>query len=103
MFGGTAGADTVGEMLVHAVGHEELCIFRPAVESFGGLDLLLAQRIAMGLLCILLVWRAVADMAFDNDQARAAGLILDEIKRVQHLLLVIGVAHMEDIPTQAQK
>jgi hypothetical protein len=46
MFRGTAGADTVGEMLVHTVGHQELCIFRPAVESFGGLDLSLAQRVA---------------------------------------------------------
>src|ERR1700748_2689204 len=103
MFGGAAGADTVGEMLVHAVGHQELCIFGPAVESFSGLDLLLAQRVAMGLLRILLVRRAIAEMAFDNNQARTAGLILDEIEGVQHLLLVIGVTYMEDIPTQAQK
>src|SRR5579864_5594141 len=83
MLGGAARADTVGEMPVHAVGHEELCIFGPAVKSLGGPDFLLAQRVAMRLLRILLVRRAVAYVAFNHDQARAAGFVPDEIECMQ--------------------
>src|SRR5262245_66436571 len=68
-----AGAAKVGEMLAHAVRHQELGIFGPTVAAFGEPDLLLTKRLAVRGTGILLVRRAEADVAVDDDQAwRAA-------------------------------
>src|SRR5262249_34266354 len=101
--GSTARADAVGEMLIHAVGHQELRILRPAIEALGILHLLFAERFTMRLRRVLLVWRAIADMAFDDDDAGTGDLLPGEIEGAKHLLLIIGVAHMENVPAQAQE
>jgi hypothetical protein len=63
-----APADASLEMLAYPVGHEERGVFRPAVMPFGQADFFLAQRFAMRRTGVLLVGRAVGDMAVDNDQ-----------------------------------
>jgi hypothetical protein len=59
-------------MLAAAVRDEELCILGPPIAALGEADLLLTERFAMGGGSILLVRRAVADMAIQNDKGRAA-------------------------------
>ena len=57
-----------GEVLAHAVGHQELRVLRPAVGALGQPDLLLAERLAVRGGGVLLVRRAVADVAVEDDQ-----------------------------------
>jgi hypothetical protein len=61
-------ADAGLEMLTYPVGHQEHGVFWPAVMPFGQADLVLAQWFAMRRTGVLLVGRAVGDMAVDNDQ-----------------------------------
>ena len=74
---GAALADPVGEVLADAVGDEELGVLGPAVGALGLAHLLLAERLAVGGGGVLLVRRAVADVAVDDDQRRPALLALE--------------------------
>ena len=65
-----AFADALLEVVVDAVGHEELGVFGPAVVPLGQADFVLAQRLAMGGAGVLLVGGAPADVAVDDDQGR---------------------------------
>ena len=62
--------DARGEALVHTVRHQELRVLGPAIVPFRRLDLVLAERLAVRAAGVLLVRRAVADMAVDDDQRR---------------------------------
>ena len=64
-------ADPGGEVLVDTVGDEELGVLGPAVGALRLPHLLLAERLAVGRRRVLLVRRAVADVAVDDDQGRA--------------------------------
>ena len=68
-----ARADARLEMLAHAVGNEELRVLGPAVVALGQPDLLLAQRLAVRRAGVLLVRRAIGDVAVDDDQRRPIG------------------------------
>ena len=52
------------------VGDQELGIGGPAVEFLGQADFVFAQRLAVGLVGVLLVGRAIADVAADDDHRR---------------------------------
>ena len=61
-------AHAVPEMLAHAVRHEKLGVFGPAIAPLGEPYLFLAERLAMGCAGVVLVRRAIADVAFDDDE-----------------------------------
>jgi len=69
-----APADVLAELVVDAVRHQKLRVFRPAVETLGETNFLLTKRIAMRRSGVLLMRRAVADDAVDDNQRR---LVLD--------------------------
>ena len=69
----TPRSDSRGEVFPHFVGHEELFIFRPAVDGFGKSDFLIAQRRSVGVVATRLVRRAETDDAAGNDQRGPAG------------------------------
>src|SRR5215471_13616059 len=48
-------ADASGEALVHAVGHEELRVLRPAIGALGQLHLLVSEGLPVGIRGVLLV------------------------------------------------
>src|SRR5262249_39335231 len=58
------------EMIVDSIRHVELIVLWPAVVSFGQPDLLFAQRFAVSAARILLVRRAITNMAVDDNQRR---------------------------------
>ena len=68
------------EVLVHAVGDEELGVFGPAVGLLGQADLFFAQRLAVRAVGVLLVWGAVADVAVHDDERRPVVLVLEAWK-----------------------
>ena len=59
----------LAEVIVDAVRHVEFLVFGPAVVPFGQTNLIVSQRLAVRATGILLVRRAVADVAVDDDQA----------------------------------
>ena len=90
-------------MLAHAVRHEELGVFRPAIGALGETDLLVAQRLAMSGAGVLLVRRAIADVALDDDQRRRVAVALKVVERLGQPPRVVGVADMLDIPAIGAK
>ena len=100
---GAALADHLGEVLLDPVGDEELRVLGPAVEALGLPDLLLAERLAVGLGRVLLVRRAVADVAVDDDQRRPLLLVLELVEGAGDQLEVVGVADPGDVPAVALK
>ena len=57
--------------LEHVVGHEERLVGRQAEDLLGGRDLVLAERVAVGLGGVGELGRRVADVAAQHDQRRA--------------------------------
>src|SRR5712691_12476636 len=66
-----ARANSGGEVLAHGVGNQEFGVLGPSVVAFGEANLLLTQRLAMSCGGILLMRRAVADVAIQNDEGWA--------------------------------
>src|SRR5215831_8252396 len=58
------------EMLAHALRHQELCVFGPAVAALGKSNLLLAERLPVGCTGVLLVRSSVPDMTLQDDERR---------------------------------
>src|SRR5262249_51418198 len=71
-----ARPDAGGEVLHDTVGDEELRVFRPAVEAFAQLDLVVAEGLAVRRRGVLLVRGAVADVAVEDDEGGAVGRLL---------------------------
>src|SRR5262249_62395163 len=93
-----ARANPGGEVGAHGVGDQELGVLRPAVVAFAEAHLLLAQRFAVRRGGILLMWRAVADVAIQNDEGRAALGLVKDVQGVLDPLDVIGVADAQNVP-----
>src|SRR5439155_3587944 len=68
------------EMLVHAVRDQELGVLGPSVKTLGETDLVLAQWLAMGLGRVLLVRRAIADVAVEDDERGVALCALEDLE-----------------------
>ncbi len=80
-------------MGAHGVGNEELGVLGPAVVAFGEANLLLAQGLAVSRGGILLMRRAVADVAVQNDEGRAILGLVKDVQGVLDPVDIIGVAH----------
>ena len=91
------------EMLADSVGDEELRILGPPIAPFAQADLLLAERFAMGRGSILLVRRAVADMAIQNDEGRAALCLMEYPEGVLDQIDIVGVADPQYVPPVTQE
>src|SRR6185437_5487279 len=57
-------------MFFHAFGYEEFDVFGPPVTSLGESNLLIAEWLAMSRAGVLLMRRAVTDVAVNHDQCR---------------------------------
>ena len=91
-------ADAFFELVVNAIGYQEFCVRRPAVEFLGKSDFFLAQRFAVGFLGVLTVGSAPADVAVDDNQRWFVGGVAENIERLCHCHGVIGIGDMLDIP-----
>ena len=90
-------------MLVDAVRHEELRVLRPSVAALGETDLLVAERLAVGLRRVLLVRRTVADVAVEDDERGAALRLPEHLERVLDAIDVVGVADAQDVPAVGEE
>src|SRR5579864_704770 len=95
-----ASADSCLDMFVDEVRHQEFRIFRPAIVSFGELDLFRPKRLSMCSTGVLLIWCSIPDMAVDDDQrGPARSTRLEMLDRAIHFCKIIGVAYTLNIPT----
>ena len=95
--------DAAGEVLVDAVGHEELRVLGPAVVALGEADFFLAERFAVGCGGVLLVRRAVADVAVENDERGPAFGLAEDLERVLDAIDVVGVADPQHVPAVGEE
>src|SRR5260370_34606476 len=68
----SALSDAIFEIVVDAIGNKKLCILRPAVVSLHEFHFRFAERLAVRVGTMLLVGRAVADVAIDHDEGRTS-------------------------------
>ena len=89
------GAVSVG---ADFVGHQELGVGRPAIALLGQAYLFFAERLAVRRVRVLLVGRAPGDVAVNDDQRRALGLLLRRPDGLVEQRQVVGVADAHDVP-----
>src|SRR5450631_3711186 len=93
-----AFADAILEGVIDAVGHQKLCVFRPAVEALGLAHFLCTERVAVRGGGVLLVRRAIADDAVDYDQGRPVLGCLELFQRLCDRGAIIGICDMKNVP-----
>src|SRR6266850_2986740 len=95
--------DSFAEVFANSSRYQELGIFGPAVEFLGQLNLIFAQWFAMSGTGVLLMWRAVSNMAIHDDQGRAIfGLLKIAIGVAEHLQ-IIRIGDAGDVPAISLK
>ena len=90
-------------MLVDAVGHEELGVLGPSIAALREADLFVAERFAMGRRSVLLMRRAIADVAVQNDESGTALGLAEDVQRVLDAIDVVGIADPQDVPSVGQE
>ena len=93
-----APAEALREMLAHAVRHEKFGVLRPAVILLGEPHLVFAERLAVSGAGVLLVRRAVADVAVDHDQRRRVAGLAEFLQQPGKTGRVVGVREMMHLP-----
>src|SRR5262245_3520064 len=96
-------ADPRGEVVIDAVGYEELLVLGPSVTALGKTDLLVAERLAMRFGPILFIRGAIADVAIQHDERWPALRVPKDLESVFDAINVVGVAHPQHVPPIAQK
>src|SRR5215472_7820891 len=90
--------DALLEMLAHPIRDEELRLWRPAVVTLRQPDLFLAERFAVRSARILLVRRAVGDVAVDDDQGRPIARASEGPECTLQQLHAVHVADTRNVP-----
>ena len=93
-----APTDAVSEVLAHAVWDEKFGILRPAIAPLGETYLLFAERLAVGGAGVVLVRRAIADMALDDNQRWRVIGAAENLDRLRQPLSIVGVAYAVHVP-----
>src|SRR5262245_25595328 len=96
-------ANSGGEVLAHRIGNEKLRVLRPAVSAFDKANLVLAQRLAVRRGSVLLVRRAVADMAVQNDEGWAPLGLVKDVQGLLDPVDVVGVADAQNVPAVTEE
>ena len=91
--------DAGSKVVVDAVGHEKLRVFRPTVITLGEFDFFLAEGFAVGFGGVLFVRRTVSDVAVEHNERRPALGPAEYREGVIDALNVVGVADPQHIPT----
>ena len=79
-------ADAGAEVLTHAIGDEKLGVFRPAIAALRQTDLFDSERFAMRGAGVVLMGRAVADMAVDDNQSGYVVRTSEDLDRLREPL-----------------
>src|SRR5262249_12113921 len=87
------------EMLAHALRHQELCVFGPAVAALGKSNLLLAERLPVGCTGVLLVRSSVPDMTLQDDERRLVFDVPETLDAIGEAPSVVRITNPMHIPT----
>src|SRR5262249_10844370 len=98
-----APANAAAEVVVDAVRNVELGILRPAVTALGQTVFFLTQRFTVSSAAVLLVRRAVSDMAVHDDQRWTVMCVEKGAKGLPEHAEVVGIPDAGDIPAVADE
>src|SRR5689334_20057992 len=85
-------------MVAHAVRHEKLDVFGPAVASLGESYFFFAERFTMGCTGVLFVRCAIADMAFDDNEHRCVPAPAKNLNCLSQSLMIVDITYALDVP-----
>ena len=88
-----------GKVLAHTVRHQELSVFRPAVNAFRQTDFLFTECLTVRFLRVLFIGSAERDVAVNDDQRWPVMRGVEDRKRAHDLVEIIRVGHMRGIPS----
>src|SRR5712672_4397736 len=103
MGGRAACADPRLKMFINTVRHQEFRVLRPSIAALCKTDLFFAERLAVSIGCVLLVWRTVAYMAVKNDEGRPTCRFPEGFEGVLDAVGIVGVANAQDVPSITQE
>src|SRR5262249_17634044 len=101
--GGAARPDTGREVLAHAVGNQELRVFRPPIGALAKANFLRAEWLAARGSAGLPVRGAVADVAVEDDECGAPLRLPKDTESCLDAIEVVGVADAENVPAVPQE
>jgi len=90
-------------MTVNTIGDEKLRIFRPAIVLLCEFDFGFAERLAVGFVGILLVRRAVADVAVNHNERRFVAVCEEVFVSARQLQQIIGISNARHVPAIADE
>src|SRR5271166_6485980 len=90
-------------MVVDAFRHKEFLVFRPAVVSLREPDFLLAERFTVSTTSILLMGRAVSDVAVHDDERGAILGVMKSAERTGQHVEVVCVSNSRHVPAVTDK
>ncbi len=96
-----AAANAILKILEHAVGHQELRVFGPAIEFLYQFDFFCTERLAVGGAGVLLVRRSIANVAVYDDECGPVVGVEKLFEGASQGIEVIGVADVGSIPAVA--
>src|SRR5215470_1802472 len=100
---GAARSDSRREVFANSVGNEKPRVFRPSVAAFCETDFFLSERLAMRCGGVMQMRRAVADVAVEDDECRAAFCLSKNGEAVLNQTDVVGITDSQDIPAVSEK
>jgi hypothetical protein len=89
-------------MFPHAIGHEKLGLFGPAIIAFRCPDLFFTQWFAMRRAGVLFCRRAVGDVTVHDDERGTVVGFFERRKRARQHFLVVGITDPQDVPAIAE-
>src|ERR1041385_3302107 len=98
-----AFADGCGKVLTHAFRDQEFSVFWPAIRTLGQADLIFVQWLAMRLACLLLVGRAISNVAVNDDQRRALLRVVEMLEGAGEQIKIVGIADASNVPAITHK
>src|SRR5262249_44451502 len=82
---------------------QELRVLGPAITALGEAHFILAERLSVRGGSILLVRRAVTDVAVQNDECRTSLRLAEASQRLLDAFEIVGIAHPQDVPPVPQE
>ncbi len=103
MGGRAACADPRLKMFINTVRHQEFRVLRPSIAALCKADLFFAERLAVSIGCVLLVWRTVTYMAVKNDERRPTLRFPEGFEGVFDAVSIVSIANPQNIPSITQE
>src|SRR5262249_1533847 len=91
------------KVLVDTIGHQELGVLGPPIGALAQPDLFLTQWFAMSRGCVVLVWRAIPNVAVQDDQRRFGFRLLEGLNGTSDPIHIVRVMDARNVPSISEE